>query len=116
MITSSDTRALCEISALRVCHRCKPCAVSQQYPSGPEHFDDVKAYVENHQLYETALEIFAETDELQVRVACSSPIALIHGALQEILNLYGEWLFERREFDQSALGMLAIVPPLPSAF
>ena len=32
-------------------------------------------------------------------------IALIHGALQEILNLYGEWLFERREFGQSALGM-----------
>ena len=73
----------------------------------------MKAYVENHQLYEAALEIFAETDELQVRVVCLSPIALIHNALQEILNLYGEWLFERREFGQSALGMLAIIPPPP---
>ena len=65
----------------------------------------MKAYVEKHQLYETALEIFAETAELQVRVAFSSPIALIHDSLQEILNLYGEWLFERREFGQSASGM-----------
>lgn len=34
---------------------------------GPEHFDDVKEYVEKHQLYETALEIFGETDQLRVR-------------------------------------------------
>ncbi|KAI9454947.1 IkappaB kinase complex IKAP component [Russula earlei] len=53
--------------------------------AGPEHFDEVKAYVEKHQLYETALEIYRETDQHQ-----------------EILNLYGEWLFERREFVQSA--------------
>jgi hypothetical protein len=30
---------------------------------------------------------------------------------QEILSLYGEWLFERREFDQSGLGMRDIVAP-----
>ncbi|KAF8504860.1 IkappaB kinase complex IKAP component [Russula emetica] len=54
--------------------------------AGPEHFDDVKAYVEKHQLYEAALETFHESDKLP-----------------EILSLYGEWLFERREFDQSAL-------------
>jgi hypothetical protein len=36
---------------------------------------------------------------------------LIRGTLQEILNLYGEWLFERREFAQSALGMQAITSP-----
>lgn len=54
--------------------------------AGPEHFDDLKAYVEKHQLYEAALETFHESDKLP-----------------EILNLYGECLFERREFDQSAL-------------
>jgi hypothetical protein len=36
--------------------------------AGPEHFDDVKEYVEKHQLYETALEIFGETDQLRVSV------------------------------------------------
>jgi len=56
--------------------------------AGPAHFDEVKAYVEKHQLYETALEIYCETETDEHR---------------EILNLYGEWLFERREFDQSAL-------------
>lgn len=35
--------------------------------TGPERFDDVKEYVEKHQLYETALEIFGETDQLRVR-------------------------------------------------
>lgn len=35
--------------------------------TGPEHFDDVKEYVEKHQLYEMALEIFGETDQLRVR-------------------------------------------------
>jgi elongator complex protein 1 len=41
------------------------------YALGPEHFDDVKAYVEKHQLYETALEIFAETDQFRVRTVSS---------------------------------------------
>ncbi|KAF8260574.1 IKI3 family-domain-containing protein [Lactarius quietus] len=57
--------------------------------AGPEHFEDVKAYVENHQLYETALEIYGETDQLR-----------------DILDIYGDWLFERREFGQSALVFL----------
>jgi elongator complex protein 1 len=57
--------------------------------AGPEHFDDVKEYVEKHQLYETALEIFGETDQLR-----------------DILDIYGDWLFERREFGQSALVFL----------
>jgi elongator complex protein 1 len=62
--------------------------------AGPEHFDDVVAYVEKHQLYETALEIFGETDQLR-----------------DILNIYGDWLFERREFGQSALVFLDAEQP-----
>jgi elongator complex protein 1 len=76
---------------------------------GPEHFDDAKSYIEKHQLYEAALEIFHESDRLPVRVSFSRSIILIHDAPQEILSLYGEWLFERREFDQSALGMRKII-------
>ena len=74
----------------------------------------MKAYVERHQLYEEALEIFHETDKHPVRVVLLLSIVLIRATLQEILNLYGEWLFERREFSQSALGMQAIVYPSPS--
>jgi Tfp pilus assembly protein PilF len=72
----------------------------------------VKSYVEEHQLYEQALEIFYETDKHPVRATILfSSADLIRGTLQEILNLYGEWLFERREFAQSALGMQAITSP-----
>ena len=28
----------------------------------------------------------------------------VKGELKDILNIYGDWLFERREFGQSALG------------
>jgi elongator complex protein 1 len=80
----------------------------RRYSSGPEHFDDLKAYVEKHQLYEEALEIFHETDKFPVRVMPFFSTAFTLGTLQEILNLYGGWLFERREFAQSALGMQAI--------
>lgn len=62
--------------------------------AGPAHFDDVKAYVEKHQLYETALEIFDETNQLR-----------------DILDIYGDWLFERREFGQSALGAHDVLCP-----
>jgi hypothetical protein len=41
--------------------------IAYMYLSGPERFDDVKEYVEKHQLYETALEIFSGTDQFRVR-------------------------------------------------
>ncbi|KAH9039879.1 IkappaB kinase complex IKAP component, partial [Lactarius pseudohatsudake] len=57
--------------------------------AGSERFSEAKAYVEKHQLYEIALEIFGESDQLR-----------------DILDIYGDWLFERREFGQSALVFL----------
>jgi len=71
----------------------------------------LKAYVEKHQLYEAALEIFHESDKLPVRVVLLNQSLLFMNILQEILSLYGEWLFERREFDQSALGTGDIIAP-----
>lgn len=35
---------------------------------GPEHFNDVKAYVEEHQLYKAAMETYHESDKLPVRL------------------------------------------------
>jgi hypothetical protein len=69
----------------------------------------VKAYVEKHQLYEAALEIYHESDKLPVRVVLSDQSLQFTNTPQEILSLYGEWLFERREFDQAALGMGDII-------
>ena len=105
-------------SALRNLHlagmpgRCGfSCAQYRRYSPGPEHFDNLKAYIEEHQLHEEALDIFHETDKFPVRVTPLFSTALTLGTLQEILNLYGGWLFERREFVQSALGMQAIISP-----
>ncbi|KAH8980756.1 IkappaB kinase complex IKAP component [Lactarius hatsudake] len=62
--------------------------------AGSERFSEVKAYVEKHQLYDMALEIFGESDQLR-----------------DILDIYGDWLFERREFGQSALVFLDAEQP-----
>ncbi|TFK44978.1 IKI3 family-domain-containing protein [Crucibulum laeve] len=53
--------------------------------AGPEHFNEAVAYVERHQLYEPALSIWKGTDRYET-----------------ILEHYGDWLFERREFSQAA--------------
>jgi hypothetical protein len=66
-------------------------------------------YIEKHQLYETALEIFYEADEFRVCMLPLGQSLALTTIIQEILNLYGEWLFERREFSQSALGIQSIV-------
>ncbi|KAH7910038.1 pol II transcription elongation factor [Hygrophoropsis aurantiaca] len=54
--------------------------------AGEEHFQEAIAYVERHQLYDEALKIWKGTDNYE-----------------NVLKLYGEWLFERRDFRQAAL-------------
>ncbi|RDB24885.1 Elongator complex protein 1 [Hypsizygus marmoreus] len=53
--------------------------------AGPEYFDEAIAYVELHRLYDAALRIWKGTDHYKT-----------------VLDLYGDWLFERREFRQAA--------------
>ncbi|KAG7449880.1 Elongator complex protein 1 [Guyanagaster necrorhizus] len=53
--------------------------------AGDDHFDEAVAYIELHQLYETALSIWKGTER--------------HNT---VLSVYGDWLFERREFRQAA--------------
>ncbi|PPQ93843.1 hypothetical protein CVT25_013552 [Psilocybe cyanescens] len=53
--------------------------------AGPERFDEALAYVELHRLYDSALSIWKGTEEYS-----------------EVLNSYGDWLYERREFRQAA--------------
>ncbi|KAG9221313.1 hypothetical protein CCMSSC00406_0009424 [Pleurotus cornucopiae] len=52
---------------------------------GDPYFDEAKAYIEKHQLHEAALAIWRNTDQYNT-----------------VLELYGDWLFERREFRQAA--------------
>ncbi|KAI0697397.1 IkappaB kinase complex IKAP component [Cerioporus squamosus] len=53
--------------------------------AGHERFDEALAYVEKHHLYNHAIAIWRGTDKYEA-----------------VLNLYGEWLFERREFREAA--------------
>ncbi|KZT05444.1 IkappaB kinase complex IKAP component [Laetiporus sulphureus 93-53] len=53
--------------------------------AGSERFDEAMQYVEKHKLYEDALAIWRDTDRYQ-----------------DVLSVYGEWLFERREFKEAA--------------
>ncbi|KAI0752776.1 IkappaB kinase complex IKAP component [Daedaleopsis nitida] len=53
--------------------------------AGPERFDEAMAYVEKHRLYDHALSLWRETDKYE-----------------SVLSIYGDWLFERREFKEAA--------------
>ncbi|KAF9450112.1 IkappaB kinase complex, IKAP component [Macrolepiota fuliginosa MF-IS2] len=53
--------------------------------AGPERFDEAVDYIEKYQLHEAALGIWKATDR--------------HG---KILEIYGDWLYDRREFRQAA--------------
>ncbi|KAF8633329.1 hypothetical protein AX17_004501 [Amanita inopinata Kibby_2008] len=54
--------------------------------AGEDRFQEAIAYIENNQLYEPALSIWKDTKEYNT-----------------ILELYGDWLFDRREFRSAAL-------------
>lgn len=55
---------------------------------GSAKFDEAMAYVEKHRLYQEALRIWANETDARAR----------------LMDIYGEHLFERREFRQAALG------------
>jgi elongator complex protein 1 len=62
------------------------------------------AYVERHRLYDAALSIWKETERYHVRRFTSAFSSVSHSAFQSVLNIYGDWLFERHDFKQAALG------------
>ncbi|THH29047.1 hypothetical protein EUX98_g5147 [Antrodiella citrinella] len=53
--------------------------------AGAARFDEAISYVESHQLYDCALGIWKETPQYET-----------------VLGIYGDWLFERREFKDAA--------------
>ncbi|KAI0326070.1 IkappaB kinase complex IKAP component [Cubamyces sp. BRFM 1775] len=53
--------------------------------AGSERFEEAMEYVEKHQLYDHALSIWHGTDKYKA-----------------VLNIYGDWLFERRDFREAA--------------
>ncbi|EGO00816.1 hypothetical protein SERLA73DRAFT_50627 [Serpula lacrymans var. lacrymans S7.3] len=59
------------------------------------HFEEAMEYVERHQLYEEALAVWTESENRN-RVLC----------------IYGNWLFDRREFRQAALVFIEACEPL----
>ncbi|KAF8339341.1 pol II transcription elongation factor [Amanita rubescens] len=61
-------------------------ALRNLHLAGPEHFQEAIKYIDDYQLYEPALSIWRNTDEYNT-----------------ILELYGDWLFDRREFRSAAV-------------
>ncbi|KAJ7630747.1 pol II transcription elongation factor [Roridomyces roridus] len=61
-------------------------ALKNIHLAGPNHFDEAVAYIEQHRLYGQAITIWKDTDQYN-----------------NILDVYGDWLFERRDFRQAAL-------------
>ncbi|KAI1786336.1 IkappaB kinase complex IKAP component [Ganoderma leucocontextum] len=53
--------------------------------AGPERFEEAMAYAEKYRLYDHALSIWRDTDKYE-----------------SVLNVYGDWLFDRREFREAA--------------
>ena len=58
--------------------------------SGSDYFDEALRYIEKHRLYEAALALWKD-DEARY---------------ERILDIYGDYVFERREFGRAALRML----------
>ncbi|CAK5281923.1 unnamed protein product [Mycena citricolor] len=57
--------------------------------AGAAYFDEAMSYVEKHRLYELALDLWKDTDQYKASDC-------------HVLELYGDWLFERRDFRQAA--------------
>ncbi|KAF8661467.1 hypothetical protein AX16_001304 [Volvariella volvacea WC 439] len=62
--------------------------------AGDERLEDAFAYVEKHQLFESALRLWKGTPH--------------HS---KVLELYGDWLFERRDFRQAAVAFIEAKRP-----
>ncbi|TFK25707.1 pol II transcription elongation factor [Coprinopsis marcescibilis] len=62
--------------------------------AGPERFEEAFKYIERYSLYEPALKIWRGTDKYN-----------------DVLDLYGDWLYERRELPQSAAAFIEAKKP-----
>ena len=72
--------------------------------AGPDRFDEALAYVEKHRLYDAALGIWRGSEQYEVSTSSVSKQPESHSILQTVLDLYGDWLFERREFKEAGFG------------
>ncbi|GJJ14814.1 hypothetical protein Clacol_009082 [Clathrus columnatus] len=67
-----------------------PKALKSLQLSGSDHFEEAKAYVEKHNLYKDALNLWKHD----------------HDRFKAMLELYGDYLFDRREFKEAALAFM----------
>ncbi|KAG8994650.1 hypothetical protein FRB94_009752 [Tulasnella sp. JGI-2019a] len=70
-------------------------ALKGLHDAGESKFDEAVVYVEKHQLYREALQVWSGNAEHTKR----------------LLDVYGDYLFERREFRQSALAFVKAEKP-----
>ncbi|KAF7289209.1 polymerase II transcription elongation factor [Mycena indigotica] len=68
--------------------------------AGADRFEEAVSYIEKHRLHELAISIWKGTD--QYNASCPSPFFPWLTFRQKVLEVYGDWLFERRDFRQAA--------------
>ncbi|KAF8845970.1 pol II transcription elongation factor [Paxillus ammoniavirescens] len=61
-------------------------ALLNLHRAGPDYFQEALEYLERYQLYEEGLDIWEDNEQRQA-----------------VLNAYGSWLFDRRDYTQAAL-------------
>ena len=65
------------------------------------------AYIEKHRLYELALTIWRGQPEYPVRLFQPDTLYVTHFPSKRVLVVYGEWLYDRRDFKQAAIGTMS---------
>lgn len=83
------------------------CTVSERLSrSGPERFQEAIEYTERHQLYDSALSIWKDSDHYEVLFLHATYCTQLnlHVIIKDVLTIYGDWLYERRDFREAALG------------
>jgi elongator complex protein 1 len=70
--------------------------------SGAERFEEAIAYITKYDLYNEALKLWAGESE-QVKVSCPFESCPLLTCSQAIYDIYGDYLFDKREYSDAAL-------------
>lgn len=70
---------------------------------GDERFDDATSYFSRYELYDEAFKLYA--DKPESLLVCAIPSYNLEADEQVVHDLYGDYLYDRREFHHAAICM-----------
>lgn len=80
--------------------------------AGDQYFQEAVSYVERYSLYKEALKIWEGTNHYHVCLDVMGAIWKTHMPVQDILIVYGDWFYERREWRQASSGEHSLMESL----